>query len=74
MRLPAATSPLSASTAAESVIRMWAEKRGGEPTEDLAQLYRRARGGAHPDNQAGRREGWNEVESAAAVLRSSGRL
>ncbi|OZF33166.1 molecular chaperone DnaJ [Rhodococcus sp. 14-2496-1d] len=40
----------------------------------LAQVYRRARGDAHPDRNNGERAAWDQVESAAKVLRAAGRL
>jgi len=40
----------------------------------VAQLYRRAKAAAHPDRNGGDHSVWHQVEAAAGVLRSVGKL
>jgi hypothetical protein len=60
---------------AEEFLRSLSAGQGnGLDLGTLPQIYRRARGKAHPDLNNGERALWDKVEAAAAVLQAAGSL
>lgn len=60
---------------AEKFLRNLANNDGrGLDLGSLPQMYRRAKGLAHPDRNGGAREQWDKVEHAAKILAAAGAL
>ncbi|MCX8559807.1 molecular chaperone DnaJ [Mycolicibacterium mucogenicum] len=75
--LPQQASGLSFTAASALEFLRSAAGSDDDPTLRIGsavQLYRRARAAAHPDRNGGDRSKWDQVEAAAAVLRTSGQL